>query len=155
VFSIVNKAKHLGFHELDRTYHSNSISLHFSVIITDSVTLACRAAPPAPGPPERKDPMHLTALILFRSCLEMAMSKLLAQLGASVQSLFLLRAVKRYSFILWSPSPSPSSELVPLLRLQNWLLSSAILFVLSFVSHCLSPLPLLSPHAPTFVIPAP
>lgn len=39
MFSIVNKAKHLGFHELNRTYHSNSISLHFSVIITDSVTL--------------------------------------------------------------------------------------------------------------------
>ncbi len=85
----------------------------------------------------------------------MAISKRLAQLGASVESLFLLRAVKRYLFILWSPYPSPSSELVPLLRLQNWLLSPAILFVLSFVSLCLSPLPLLSPHAPTFVIPAP
>ncbi len=49
--------------------------------------------------------MHPTALFLFRSCLDMALAKGLAQLGASIQALFLLRAVKRSLFMSWSPSP--------------------------------------------------
>jgi len=44
---------------------------------------------------------------------------------------------------------------IPLRRLQDWLLGSATLFILSFIS-CLLPLASLPPHVPTFVVtPAP
>lgn len=43
--------------------------------------------------------MHPTALILFRSCMNMAISKGVAQLGASIQSLFLPPACGQTLFI--------------------------------------------------------